>query len=60
MKLVMAGKDHRKIMTAIGRELLGFIWAIAIKAEPTSNNQLLNKRQNQNLEQSQLLSRRLP
>ena len=35
MKLVMAGKDHRKIMTAIGRELLGFIWAIAIKAEPT-------------------------
>jgi transposase len=35
MKLVMAGKDHRKIMTAIGRELLGFIWAIAIKAEQT-------------------------
>ena len=27
MKLTMAGKDHRKIMTAIARELLGFIWA---------------------------------
>jgi hypothetical protein len=29
----MAGKDQRKIMTAVARELLGFIWAIAIKAE---------------------------
>ena len=33
MKLAMAGKDHRKIITAVGRELLGFIWAIAIKVE---------------------------
>jgi len=33
MKLSMAGKDQRKVMTAIGRELLGFIWAIAVKAE---------------------------
>ena len=32
-KLTMAGKDQRKIMTAVARELLGFIWAIAIKAE---------------------------
>src|SRR5215472_12189483 len=32
-KLTMAGKDQRKVITAIGRELLGFIWAIAIKAE---------------------------
>jgi transposase len=31
--LTMAGKDQRKVMTAVGRELLGFIWAIAIKAE---------------------------
>jgi transposase len=29
----MAGKDQRKIMTAVARELLGFIWAIALKAE---------------------------
>jgi hypothetical protein len=33
MKLTMAGKDQRKVMTAVARELLGFIWAIAIKAE---------------------------
>ena len=33
MKLTMAGKDQRKVMTAIARELLGFIWAIAIKSE---------------------------
>jgi len=32
-KLTMAGKDQRKVITAVGRELLGFIWAIAIKAE---------------------------
>jgi len=32
-KLTMAGKDQRKAITAVGRELLGFIWAIAIKAE---------------------------
>jgi len=33
MKLSMAGKDPRKVMTAVARELLGFIWAIAVKAE---------------------------
>lgn len=32
-KMTMAGKDHRKVITAIGRELLGFIWAIAVRAE---------------------------
>ena len=36
MKLSMAGKDPRKVMTAVARELLGFIWAIAIKAEQAS------------------------
>ena len=35
MTLTMAGKEHRKIITALGRELLGFIWAIGIKAEAT-------------------------
>jgi transposase len=35
-RLTMAGKDHRKVITAIGRELLGFIWAIAIQAERVS------------------------
>lgn len=33
MRLAAAGKDQRKIVTAVGRELLGFIWAIGIKAE---------------------------
>ena len=32
-RLSAAGKDRRKIITAVGRELLGFIWAIGIKAE---------------------------
>ncbi len=35
-KLAAAGKDQRKIITAVGRELLGFIWAIGIKAEAAS------------------------
>jgi transposase len=33
LKLSAAGKDQRKIITAVGRELLGFIWAIGVKAE---------------------------
>ena len=40
MKLTMAGKEHRKIITALGRELLGFIWAIGIKAEATYTQQM--------------------
>jgi transposase len=32
-RLAASGKDQRKIVTAVGRELLGFIWAIARKAE---------------------------
>jgi transposase len=40
MHLTMAGKDHRKVITAIGRELLGFIWAISIKAEQACTPQL--------------------
>jgi len=37
MRLAAAGKDQRKIITAVGRELLGFIWAIGIRAEAASN-----------------------
>ena len=40
MKLMAAGKDQRKTMTAIGRELVGFIWAIGIKAEAACTQQL--------------------
>jgi len=39
-KLVAAGKDQRKIVTAVGRELLGFIWAIGIKAEAAAKKQI--------------------
>jgi transposase len=31
--LLGAGKDKRKVVTAVGRELLGFIWAIGVQAE---------------------------
>ena len=33
MKLGTAGKPQGKIITAVARELLGFIWAIGIRAE---------------------------
>jgi transposase len=32
-KLLAAGKKKPQIVTAVGRELLGFIWAIAVKVE---------------------------
>lgn len=32
-RLAAAGKDQRKIVTAVGRELMGFIWAIGVKSE---------------------------
>jgi transposase len=32
-RLAAKGKDHRKIITAVGRELLGFIWAIGSSIE---------------------------
>jgi transposase len=34
------GKDKRKIVTAVGRELLGFIWAIGAKAEATVSERI--------------------
>ena len=34
-RLAAAGKDQRKIVTAVGRELLGFVWAIGVKVEAT-------------------------
>jgi transposase len=39
MKLMAAGKDQRKVMTAVGRELIGFIWAIGVKAEAVCRQQ---------------------
>ncbi len=40
MKLMARGKDQRKTMTAVARELLGFIWAIGIKAEAAAQRQM--------------------
>jgi hypothetical protein len=40
MTMTNAGKDQRKVMTAVARELLGFIWAIGIKAEAACKQQL--------------------
>jgi transposase len=40
VKLSMAGKDQRKVIIAVGRELLGFIWAIGVKAEQANRQPL--------------------
>ena len=40
MKLTMGGKDRRKVMTAVARELLGFIWAIGIKTEAAATQKM--------------------
>ena len=36
LRLAASGKDPRKIVTAVGRELLGFIWAIGTRAEASA------------------------
>jgi transposase len=36
--LVAKGKHKQQVVTAIGRELLGFIWAIAVKIETQQRN----------------------
>jgi transposase len=40
MRLAAAGKDQRKIITAVGRELLGFIWAVGMQAEVATRQQM--------------------
>jgi transposase len=39
-RLAAAGKDQRKVVTALGRELLGFIWAIGVKAEAATKKRI--------------------
>ena len=39
-RLTATRKDQRKIITALGRELLGFIWAIGIKAETAARQKI--------------------
>ena len=36
-RLAAAGKEQFKITTAVGRELLGFIWAIGVKTEAAAS-----------------------
>jgi hypothetical protein len=40
MPLLAKGKNKGVVMTAVGRELLGFIWAIGIKAETAQKGPL--------------------
>jgi transposase len=40
VKLMARGKEQRKTMTAVARELMGFIWAIGIKAEAACKQQM--------------------
>jgi len=35
-RLLARGKPKGKVVTAIGRELLGFMWAVAVRAEDGS------------------------
>jgi predicted Fe-Mo cluster-binding NifX family protein len=39
-KLLANGKNKGVVVTAIGRELLGFIWAIGIKVEAAQKESL--------------------
>ena len=47
-RLSAAGKDRRKIITAVGRELLGFIWASKRRRQPISEWQPDEKQQQAN------------
>jgi transposase len=38
--LVGTGKDKRKVVTAVGRELLGFIWVIGVQVEGNHRTQV--------------------
>jgi hypothetical protein len=40
IRLIAAGKDKRKIVTAVARELLGFIWAIGVRAETVAEQRV--------------------
>jgi transposase len=39
-RLTLKGKDKRKVMIAVGRELLGFVWAIGMRAEAESQQKI--------------------
>ncbi len=39
-KLLVKGKNHGVVITAVGRELLDFIWAIGMKVETAQEDSL--------------------
>jgi transposase len=39
-RLAAAGKDQRKVAVAVGRELLGFVWAIGVRTEAVASRAL--------------------
>lgn len=43
-KLLARGKPKQKVITAVGRELLGFIWAIGVHVEQTMSASALTRR----------------
>jgi transposase len=43
-KLLAKGKTKQKVVTAVGRELLGFIWAIGVHVEQTMNERVPTRR----------------
>jgi transposase len=43
-KLLVKGKTKQKVVTAVGRELLGFIWAIGVQVEHTMNERVPTRR----------------
>jgi transposase len=43
-RLTAKGKHRQKIMTALGRELLGFVWAIGMQVEKELSNKKRSER----------------
>lgn len=41
-RLTTRGKNKQQTITAIGRELLGFIWAIGVQVEANNSKQIMN------------------
>jgi transposase len=59
-RLAAAGKDKRKIVTAVGRELLGFIWAIGSRPKRQAANSGLTKSQQQKAKTFQRMKKQKP
>jgi hypothetical protein len=47
-RLTARGKNQQQAITAVGRELLGFIWAIGVQVEAEKANQKEGRRLDHN------------